>query len=226
MKCRKGLKGKRVLVTAGPTREPIDAVRFISNPSTGRMGFALASAARRRGAEVILVSGPTVLPPPQGVNFVQVETALEMRRAVFANLTGANIFIAAAAVADYRPTKFFPGKIKKRRRKNLLLQLEPNPDILREVGEKKGKKILVGFSAETEDLVKNAHLKLWEKNLDLIVTNDLTREGSGFASETNQVRLMDREGKIENLPRMSKARVAECILDRVEEMIKEKREKD
>ena len=219
MKCKKGLNGKTVLVTAGPTREPLDAVRFISNPSTGRMGFALAAAARRRGAEVILISGPTVLSPPPGVNFVQVETALEMRRAVFANLMGVNIFIAAAAVADYRPEKFFPGKIKKRSRKNLLLRLEPNPDILREVGEKKGKKILIGFAAETEDLAKNARLKLREKNLDLIVANDLTQEGSGFASKTNQVKFIDREGKIENLPRMLKAKVAEHILERIVKLL-------
>lgn len=216
----KKLKGKTVLVTAGPTREPLDAVRFISNPSTGRMGFALAAAARRRGAEVILVSGPTALPPPEGVNFVRVETALEMYRAVFTNLTGVNIFIAAAAVVDYRPEKFFPGKIKKRGKGNLFLQLKPNPDILREVGEKKGKKILVGFAAETENLVKNACLKLREKNLDLIVANDLTQAGAGFAAETNQVKFINREGKIENFPRMSKTKVAEHILDRVEEMIK------
>ena len=150
------LKGKKVLVTAGPTREPIDAIRFISNPSTGKMGFALASAARRRGAEVILISGPTVLVPPEGVNFIQVKTALEMHRAVFDNLEGVNIFIAAAAVADYRPKKVSPGKIKKRGRKTILLQLEPNPDILREVGRKKGKKILIGFSAETE--IGRAHV--------------------------------------------------------------------
>ncbi len=216
---KKELKGKVALITAGPTREPLDAVRFISNPSTGRMGFALAAAARRRGAEVILISGPTVLAPPPGVSFIQVETALEMHRAVFANLKGANIFIAAAAVADYRPTEFSPGKIKKRGRENLFLQLEPNPDILREVGEKKGKKILIGFSAETENLVKNAHLKLEEKNLDLIVANDLTQEGSGFASETNQVEIIDREGKIENLPRMSKAKVAEHILERITKLL-------
>ena len=166
------------------------------------------------------MSGPTALPPPEGVNFVRVETALEMYRAVFTNLTGVNIFIAAAAVVDYRPEKFFPGKIKKRGKGNLFLQLKPNPDILREVGEKKGKKILVGFAAETENLVKNACLKLREKNLDLIVANDLTQAGAGFAAETNQVKFINREGKIENFPRMSKTKVAEHILDRVEEMIK------
>jgi len=211
----KDLEGKKVLVTAGPTREPIDAVRFLSNPSTGRMGFALASA-----AEVILISGPTVLVPPEGINFIRVGTALEMYQAVLRELQGVDIFIAAAAVADYHPKKFFPGKIKKQGRKNLLLQLQPNPDILKEVGRKKGEKILIGFSAETEGLVKNACLKLREKNLDFIVANDLTQEGSGFASETNRVKIIDREGRIENLPLMSKAKVAEHILDRVGEAMK------
>lgn len=190
------------------------------------MGFALAAAARRRGAEVILVSGPAVLAPPEGVNFIQVETALEMHRAVFDELKGVNIFIAAAAVVDYRPKKVSPGKIKKREKKALLLRLEANPDILREVGREKRKKVLVGFSAETEDLVKNARIKLREKNLDLIVANDVTQEGSGFASKTNRVKLIDREGKIEELPRMSKARVAEHVLDRVREIIKKSSDAD
>jgi len=219
----KDLEGKKVLVTAGPTREPIDAVRFLSNPSTGRMGFALASAAERRGAEVILISGPTVLVPPEGINFIRVGTALEMYQAVLRELQGVDIFIAAAAVADYHPKKFFPGKIKKQGRKNLLLQLQPNPDILKEVGRKKGEKILIGFSAETEGLVKNACLKLREKNLDFIVANDLTQEGSGFALETNRVKIIDREGRIENLPLMSKAKVAEHILDRVGEVMKSRK---
>lgn len=219
MKCKKELNGKTVLITAGPTREPIDAVRFISNPSTGKMGFALASASKCRGAEVILVSGPTDLSPPPEVSFIQVETALEMHQAIFANLAEVNVFIAAAAVVDYRPEKFFPGKIKKRSRKNFLLQLEPNPDILKEVSKKKGKKILVGFAAETEDLVKNACLKLQEKNLDLIVANDLTQEGSGFASETNQVKIIDCGGNMESLPLMSKAKVAEHILERIVKLL-------
>lgn len=219
MSGKKELKGKTVLVTAGPTREAIDAVRFISNPSTGRMGFALASAARSRGAKVILVSGPTFLDPPLGVILVQVETALEMHRAVFANLPGVSIFIAAAAVVDYRPTEFFPGKIKKRGRESLLLQLEPNPDILREVGKKKGKRILIGFSAETENLVKNARLKLKEKNLDFIVANDLTQTGSGFASETNRVKIIGPGEDTEDLPLMSKAKVAEHILERIVKLL-------
>ncbi len=216
---RGNLKGKQVLVTAGPTREPIDPVRFITNPSTGKMGFALASAAGRRGAEVTLISGPTVLVPPGGANFMRVETAREMHRAVLDNWEKVDIFIAAAAVCDYRPQESLSQKVKKQERKNLLLHLEPNPDILREVGQVKGKKVLVGFAAETEDLVNNARLKLREKNLDLIVANDLTQKGAGFASETNIVKLIDRAGKIESLPRMSKERVAEHILDRVEEMI-------
>jgi phosphopantothenoylcysteine decarboxylase/phosphopantothenate--cysteine ligase len=216
---KRGLKGKRVLVTAGPTREPIDPVRFLTNPSTGKMGFALASAAGRRSAEVTLISGPTVLVPPGGVNFIGVETAREMYRAVLDNWKKVDIFIAAAAVCDYRPKDFLSQKVKKQGRKNLLLHLEPNPDILREAGQVKEKRVLVGFAAETENLVNNARLKLREKNLDLIVANDLTRKGSGFTSETNIVKLIDRAGKIESLPLMSKERVAEHILDRVEEMI-------
>ncbi len=216
---RGNLKGKRVLVTAGPTREPIDPVRFITNPSTGKMGFALASAAGRRGAEVTLISGPTVLVPPGGVNFMGVKTAREMHRAVLDNWKKVDIFIAAAAVCDYRPKDSFSQKVKKQGRKNLLLHLEPNPDILREVGQVKGKRVLVGFAAETEDLVDNACAKLREKNLDLIVANDITRNGAGFASETNIVKLIDRAGKIESLPLMSKERVAEHILDRVGEMM-------
>ena len=215
----RGLKGKRVLVTAGPTREPIDPVRFLTNSSTGKMGFALASAAGRRGAEVILISGPTVLVPPGGVNFIRVKTAREMHRAVFANWEKADVFIAAAAVSDYRPRNCFSQKVKKRGRKNLLLHLEPNPDILREAGELKGKRVLVGFAAETEDLVNNARAKLWEKNLDLIIANDVTQKGAGFAVETNIVKIIDRAGKIESLSRMSKEWVAEHILDRVGEII-------
>ena len=218
---KKDLKGKKILVSAGPTQEPLDPVRFITNPSTGRMGFALASSAKRRGGEVILVSGPTNLPPPAflrkqegGVKFIPVRTALQMRKAIFRNLKGVDVLIMAAAVSDYRPKKVSKRKIKKRRGA-FLLKLEPTPDILYEVGRRKEGRILVGFSIETEDLVKNAKAKLRKKNLDLIVAND----PNGFGSPTNVVKIIDRAGKVESLPRMSKEKIAERVLDRVKEIM-------
>ncbi len=216
-------KGKKILVSAGPTQEPLDPVRFITNPSTGKMGFALASSAMRRGGEVILVSGPTNLSPPScslagkkagGVKFIPVRTALQMRKAIFRNLKGVDVLIMAAAVSDYRPKKVSKRKIKKRRGA-FLLKLEPTPDILYEVGRRKEGRILVGFSIETEDLVKNAKAKLRKKNLDLIVAND----PNGFGSPTNVVKIIDRDGKVESLPRMSKEKIAERVFDRVKEIM-------
>jgi phosphopantothenoylcysteine decarboxylase/phosphopantothenate--cysteine ligase len=208
-------KGIRVLVTAGPTREPIDAARFLSNPSTGRMGYALAGAAARRGADVTLVSGPTSLPTPPDVRRVDVETAEEMFREVARRFEDCDVLLKAAAVADFRAAAPEPGKIKKGSAPRTLA-LEPNPDILQELGPRKGDRLVVGFAAETGDLESEARRKLAEKRLDLIVANPVGRPGAGFAADTNEVTIVDAEGASETLPRMSKREVAERILDRIE----------
>ncbi|HEX7372347.1 MAG TPA: bifunctional phosphopantothenoylcysteine decarboxylase/phosphopantothenate--cysteine ligase CoaBC, partial [Thermodesulfobacteriota bacterium] len=206
--------GETLLVTAGPTEEPIDPVRFLSNRSSGRMGFAVARAARLRGARVILVSGPSALPAPSGVKFIPVRTAAEMREAVLGSLPGVSVLVMAAAVSDYRPKVTSPEKIKKSQAE-LTLPLELNPDILREAGQRKEKRLLIGFAAETESLLANARKKLAEKNLDLIVANDVSLSGAGFAVDTNMVKLIDRSGKIEELPLMGKEDLADRVLDRV-----------
>lgn len=208
-------KGRRVLVTAGPTREYFDPVRFISNPSSGKMGYEVAEAARRRGAEVRLVSGPTSLPAPTGVSVFATETAQEMYERVMENLNWAEVVVKAAAVADYRPVHFSPEKVKKTEG-NLVVELERTPDILQEVGRQKGGRLLVGFAAETGEPLEKARLKLERKNLDLIVANDVTQPGVGFGAETNQVKILFRDGRIVELPLLSKREVAERILDAVQ----------
>jgi phosphopantothenoylcysteine decarboxylase/phosphopantothenate--cysteine ligase len=210
----KDLSGETLLVTAGPTEEPIDPVRFLSNRSSGKMGFAVARAARRRGAQVTLVSGPSALPVPSGVKFIPVRTASEMREAVLESLPGVSMLIMASAVSDYRPKGTYPEKIKKSRAE-LTLPLELNPDILQEAGQRKEKRLLIGFAAETESLLANARKKLAEKNLDLIVANDVRLPGAGFQVDTNVAKLIDRSGKVEELPLMSKEDLADCVLDRV-----------
>lgn len=210
----KDLAGERILVTAGPTREPLDPVRFITNHSSGKMGYAVAIMARRRGADVTLISGPTSLPVPRGVRFIAVETAREMRDAVLKEMRDATAIIKAAAVADYRPESFSESKIKKKAGP-LVLPLARNPDIIAEVGEKKGKRVLVGFAVETDQLVEYAKQKMIQKNMDLIVANDITQAGAGFQAETNIVKILDRQGGAEDLPLMDKKRVADRILDRV-----------
>jgi len=210
----KDLSEERILVTAGPTQEPFDPVRFISNRSSGKMGYALAVMARRRGAEVTLISGPTALPPPRGVGFVPVDTASEMRDAVLAHLEGSTVVIKAAAVADYRPAVREASKIKKREG-TLSLTLERNPDIIAEVARRKGDRILVGFAMESDHLLEYARAKLMDKGMDFIVANDVTEAGAGFGGDTNVVRILDREGGIETFPRMDKIDVAGVILDRV-----------
>ena len=209
----KDFSEETLLVTAGPTEEPIDPVRFLSNRSSGKMGFALARAARLRGARVILVSGPAPLSAPPGVNFIPVRTAAEMREAVLGNLPAVSMLVMAAAVSDYRPKGISSEKIKKSQA-DLTLPLELNPDILREAGLRKEKRLLIGFAAETGSLVANARKKLAEKNLDLIVANDVSLPGAGFAVDTNIVKLIDRSGKIEELPLMSKEDLADLVLDR------------
>lgn len=214
----RSLAGVAVLITAGPTREPIDAVRFISNPSTGRMGFALAEAARDRGADVVLISGPTELTPPRGVSHVSVTTADEMRRAVMDNAGKARVVIMAAAVSDFRPAERSEGKIKKESAPDVL-RLERTEDILLELGRTPGKRLLVGFAAETESVIENARVKLKQKNLDMIVVNDITRKGAGFGTDTNAVTVLDRSGAVIDLPLMRKSEAAAHILDNVAELL-------
>jgi len=213
----KDFSRETILITAGPTEEPIDPVRFISNRSSGKMGFALARAARRRGAEVILISGPTALSVPKKVKYIAVRSASQMRESVLEHMEKASIIIKAAAVADYRPRRNAPEKIKKSE-KGIVLELERNPDILLEVGKRKGRRIIVGFAAETENLLQNARRKLEEKNLDLIVANDVTLPEAGFEADTNIVKFLDRSGKVEELPLMTKEELADHILNRIAQL--------
>ncbi len=209
------LAGEILLVTAGPTREEIDPVRYLSNHSSGKMGYAVARAARQRGARVILVSGPTALAPPFGVETVQVASAEEMRQATLAAFPEATMVVKSAAVADYRPVRRAGSKLKKKRGEGMTLELVANPDILAELGQRKEGQLLVGFAAETADLLGNAAKKLAAKHLDLIVANDVTQEGAGFDVDTNIVRLLFADGRVESLPLLSKERVAHVLLDRL-----------
>ena len=210
------LAGERVLVTSGPTREPIDPVRYLSNRSSGKMGHAVATAALRRGAEVVLISGPTALKPPAGAVYVPVQTAEEMREAALQHLGTATVVIKAAAVADYRVERPSATKIKSGgKRDGFSLDLVPNPDILKELAQKKGGAFLVGFAAETNDVRAHAADKLRAKGIDLLVANDVSQQGIGFEADDNQVILLDRWGGALDLPRMAKIQVAHAILDRV-----------
>ncbi|HQL36309.1 MAG TPA: bifunctional phosphopantothenoylcysteine decarboxylase/phosphopantothenate--cysteine ligase CoaBC [Bacillota bacterium] len=208
------MAGKTVLVTAGPTREAIDPVRFISNNSTGKMGYAIARKAAARGAKVYLVSGPTNLDTPIGVERYDIISAEEMYSKVMELFPMCDIVIKAAAVADYAPMTAYSQKVKKSGNQ-LELKLKKNPDILYELGKIKGNKILVGFAMETENLEENAAEKVKKKNLDFIAANDLNEAGAGFAAETNAVKLIDREGNIENIPLKMKDEIADIILDRI-----------
>lgn len=210
----KDLTGEKILVTAGPTREPLDPVRFITNYSSGKMGYALAIAAKRRGAEVTLVSGPSALPLPRGMKYIGVSTAVEMRDAVLENYQQATVVIKAAAVADYRPAVRAENKIKKRD-DTLLLKLEKNPDIIAELGKNKGNRLLIGFAMESENLVENAAGKMAKKNMDYIVANLVTRKGAGFQVDTNIVTIMGRDRVIEELPLLDKMQVADRVLDKI-----------
>jgi phosphopantothenoylcysteine decarboxylase/phosphopantothenate--cysteine ligase len=205
------LAGRRIVVSAGGTQEPIDVARVISNRSSGKMGYALAEAARDRGAEVTLVTGPTTVAPPAAIEVAEVQTALEMRDAVRKAVEGADAVIMAAAVADYRTAISTDGKIK-RESDTLTLELVKTPDI---IGETKGNFVKVGFAAESQDLEARAAEKLKKKGLDLIAVNDISAEDSGFGVDTNRVTLIDRDGKAETLPLMLKSEVAHKILDRV-----------
>jgi phosphopantothenoylcysteine decarboxylase/phosphopantothenate--cysteine ligase len=221
------LAGERVLVTAGGTREPVDAVRALTNRSSGKMGYAIAAEAVRRGAEVVLVSGPTALDAPAGVRRVAVETALEMREAVQREAAGSGIVVMCAAVADFRPARPAARKIKKEdlaAGQPLQLELVQNPDILAELcsAPREGR-VIVGFAAESHDVVEAARRKLRRKGCDLLVANDVSGEDSGFESDHNAVVLLSADGEAEELPRLPKSEVAGRILDRVEKLRAERR---
>ncbi|MCI0354004.1 MAG: bifunctional phosphopantothenoylcysteine decarboxylase/phosphopantothenate--cysteine ligase CoaBC [Acidobacteria bacterium] len=215
------LAGETVLVTAGPTREAIDPVRYLTNRSSGRMGYSLAEAALRRGARVILVSGPTALTPPGAAEIVAVETAEQMREAVLARFAEATIVIKCAAVADYRPRAEAPEKIK--RRGAMTLELEPTPDILAELAKRRRSQIIVGFAAETEDVLENARRKLVAKAADAIVVNDVSRAGTGFDSDRNAVSILTASETIE-VPETSKWEVAHRVLDAVVRLKQQRRQ--
>jgi phosphopantothenoylcysteine decarboxylase/phosphopantothenate--cysteine ligase len=210
----KDLKDKKILVTSGPTREPVDPVRFISNPSSGKMGFAVARAAEYRGGEVTLITGPTHLPDPNNVKVIRVQTAREMAQAVFDNMAHSDIIIKTAAVSDYRPKDPATQKIKKEKGERVLY-LERTQDILKEIGRRKKNQILVGFAAETEHLEQHAKTKQVEKNLDIIVGNIVGEPSSGFGADTNKVTLFYKDGTQEPLPVMEKDAVAHILLDRI-----------
>jgi len=213
------LAGKRIVVTAGGTQEPIDPVRHIGNRSSGKMGYAMAEAARDRGAKVKLITAPTALPEPAGIEVIHIQTATQMKDAVAKATAQADVLIMAAAVADYQSKAVAKTKIKKEA-PSLTVELIRTADILTEV---KGDFLKVGFAVESEDVVANARQKLEKKQLDLIVANDITDADSGFDSDTNKVTLIDRDGKVESLPLLSKREVADRILDRVVEILAEKR---
>jgi phosphopantothenoylcysteine decarboxylase / phosphopantothenate---cysteine ligase len=206
------LAGEAVLITAGPTREKIDPVRYLTNRSSGRMGYALAEAASRRGARVLLVSGPTALTPPVSAELTRVESTEQMRDAVLNLLPQATIVIKTAAVCDYRPKSTAGQKMK--RKGPMTLELEPTPDILKDISLKKGRQILVGFAAETENVLENARQKLVSKNLDAIVVNDVSREGIGFDTDRNAVTIITRDDVVE-VPETTKWEVAQRVLDQV-----------
>ena len=215
---KKDLSGKTVLVTAGPTHEAIDPVRVISNSSSGKMGYAVASAARRRGANVILISGPTSLPVPSGVRFISIKSASDMRREILKEVKKADVIIMTAAVSDFTPENYSEKKIKKEDTEGITVKLKKNPDILSEITSKLRNTqsairnpIIVGFALETDGIIKNAKKKLREKNLDFIVANSI----NGFGSNQNKVTIIDKKGNLYDIPQMSKDGVAEIILDKI-----------
>ena len=213
------LKGKSIIVTAGPTVESIDPMRYITNRSTGKMGYSIAKEAIERGADVTLITGPTNLTPPQNLKkLVKIESAKDMYEAVLENLDENDVVIKSAAVADYKPKNYSNKKIKKSD-DDLVIELDRNKDIAQEIGKIKNNKILVGFAAETNDLIENASLKIKKKNLDFIVANDLTKEGAGFGVDTNIVKIIDKDGNITENPKMKKEEVANIILDKIKELL-------
>lgn len=216
------LKGKKIMITAGPTTENIDPVRFISNRSTGKMGYSLAGIAAQMGAEVTLISGKTDQKPPFGIKrFIEVQSALEMYDACTEFFDETDVVVKSAAVADYRPKNISASKIKKQPG-DMSIELTRNPDILMELGKRKKDQILVGFAAETDDLIENAMKKIKNKNLDLIVANNVKEEGAGFGHDTNVVSMIDKDMQVQNLPMMSKVELAIKIYDRIIDMLNKK----
>ncbi|MEK9629172.1 MAG: bifunctional phosphopantothenoylcysteine decarboxylase/phosphopantothenate--cysteine ligase CoaBC [Nitrospinota bacterium] len=209
------LSGLKILVTAGPTQEPLDPVRYLSNPSSGKMGYAIAEQAKERGAEVVLISGPTYLKPPAGVNFKSCKTAAEMNSLVQESFPDCDVLVMSAAVGDFTAAKLEKEKIKKKSGEGKTLSLVPTKDILMEVSRIKDQQFVVGFAAETQNLVQSALEKLRNKKLDLIAANDISAPGIGFQSDNNQMTLIDASEKIENLPRMSKKEIAGILLDKI-----------
>ena len=217
----KDLSGQKIVVTAGPTIEPLDPVRYISNHSSGKMGYKIAEEARNRGAQVVLISGPTSIEPPKGVEFVRVNTTIDMLKAVEKHFPTCQVLIKAAAPADYRPEKVSEVKIKKKdeHEDELNIKFIKNPDIAAHFGKIKKDQILVGFAAETDNLIGYAKEKLEKKNLDFIVANDITRSGAGFKGDTNIVTIIDRNGNITDYPLLDKSQVAKIILDKVKNLL-------
>lgn len=215
----KDLQGKKILITAGPTVESIDPVRYITNRSTGKMGYAIAKTAANRGADVTLVSGPTNIDPPSNIKkLIKIQSAEDMYNAIIDNFDENQVIIKSAAVADYKPKTYSNKKIKKSN-DDLVIELDRNKDIAYELGKIKNNKILVGFAAETNDLIENAKGKVNKKNLDFIVANDLTEKGAGFGTDTNIVKIIDREGNVNKYPQMKKDEVANVILDKVKSLL-------
>lgn len=219
LEIKKDLEGTSMIITAGPTVESIDPVRYITNRSTGKMGYSIAKKAIERGADVTLVSGPTNIVPPQNLKkFIQIESAEDMYNAVLENMDENQVIIKSAAVADYRPKEYSDNKIKKSD-DDLSIRLDRTKDIALELGKIKDNKILVGFAAETNDLLENAKNKIQKKNLDFIVANDLTQDGAGFGVDTNIVKIIDREGVVQEHPKMKKEEVADVILDKIKTLL-------
>ena len=216
----KYLQGQKIMITAGPTVESIDPVRYLTNRSTGKMGYAIAKQAANRGAEVTLVSGPTNIAPPSNIKkLIKIESAKDMYNAIIENFDDNQVIIKSAAVADYKPKTYSDKKIKKND-DDLVIKLDRNKDIAYELGKIKKDKILVGFAAETNDIIENAKGKIQKKNFDFIVANDLTEEGEGFGTDTNIVKIIDKEGNINKYPQMKKDEVANVILDKVKSLLK------
>jgi phosphopantothenoylcysteine decarboxylase/phosphopantothenate--cysteine ligase len=217
----KDLVGKKIIVTAGPTQEAIDPVRYVTNRSSGKMGYALAKEASRRGADVVLISGPTDLEIPNGIKFERVNTTQEMLEKISLYFDDADVLIKAAAPSDYKPRHFSDRKIKKETGKDILrIDFEKNPDIAAYFGaRKKSNQLIVGFAAETEDLLENATNKIKSKNLDFIIANDVTMEGAGFEVDTNIVSIIYKDGTVENLPIMGKSELAKIIIDRIKNIL-------
>lgn len=222
LKPQRDLEGVKVLVTAGPTRESIDPVRYISNHSSGKMGYAVAEAALERGAGVVLISGPVSLEKPKGVDCITVTTADEMYESVMAHFDTCDVVLMAAAVADYKAAEISELKIKKND-EQLTIGLAKNRDILKELGRIKGDKVIAGFCAETDHLLENAAKKVEAKNLDMIVANDVTLPGAGFGTDTNIIKILKRNGSVTDLPLMSKLSAAHRILDEVRDIIEAKK---